>query len=349
MLYCYLTQGCNLACRHCWLKPKLDPDGTRFPVMDPEMFAGVVAEARPLGLQSVKLTGGEPLLNPKISEFLALIREAEMGLVVETNGVLATPALAADIARCPNAFVSVSLDGPDAKTHERIRGVKGCFDKACDGIRNLIAVGLAPQMIMTVMRDNIEQIDTIIGLAEDLGCGSVKFNVVQPTARGEHIYDDPQVVTVEELIALGRHVELDLAPQTDVRLIFDVPSAFHPLSRIARAEDGGNCGILGILGLLPTGTYALCGIGEQIPELAFGTAGKDDLATIWREHPTLQRLRELIPDGLEGICGRCLMKQTCLGSCIAQNYYRTGSLSAPYWFCECAEAAGLFPKSRLAE
>jgi hypothetical protein len=40
------------------------------------------------------------------------------------------------------------------------------------------------------------------------------------------------------------------------------------------------------------------------------------------------------------------MKHRCLGSCIAQNYYRSGDLFAPYWFCDLAEQAGLFPKSR---
>jgi hypothetical protein len=33
--------------------------------------------------------------------------------------------------------------------------------------------------------------------------------------------------------------------------------------------------------------------------------------------------------------------------CVAQNYYRSGDLFAPFWFCEQAEAAGLFPESRL--
>jgi hypothetical protein len=41
------------------------------------------------------------------------------------------------------------------------------------------------------------------------------------------------------------------------------------------------------------------------------------------------------------------MKQRCKGSCVAQNYYSKGSLWAPYWFCEQAEEAGLFPTSRL--
>lgn len=58
-------------------------------------------------------------------------------------------------------------------------------------------------------------------------------------------------------------------------------------------------------------------------------------------------LREGLPLRLGGVCGRCLMKGRCLGMCVAQNYYGAGSLWAPHWFCEQAEAAGLFPASRL--
>ena len=49
-----------------------------------------------------------------------------------------------------------------------------------------------------------------------------------------------------------------------------------------------------------------------------------------------------------GICAKCLMKDQCLGACIAQNYYRTESLWAPFWFCDAAEEEGLFPETRLA-
>jgi hypothetical protein len=41
------------------------------------------------------------------------------------------------------------------------------------------------------------------------------------------------------------------------------------------------------------------------------------------------------------------MKVQCLGSCVAQNYYRSGNLTAPYWFCQQAYEMGLFPASRL--
>jgi len=107
------------------------------------------------------------------------------------------------------------------------------------------------------------------------------------------------------------------------------------------------CGIRGILGVLASGHYALCGIGEQISELVFGIVEIDRLAEVWLENPTLKELRSGLPDRLDGVCSRCLMKHRCMGSCIAQNYYRTGSLWEPYWFCEQAEERDLFPESRI--
>ena len=130
---------------------------------------------------------------------------------------------------------------------------------------------------------------------------------------------------------------MELAPATPVKLYFDYPLAFRPLSRLFHGEGNGVCGILGILGVLATGHYALCGIGENVPELVFGQVGIDPLEQMWTQHPVLTSLHEGLPGRLEGICSRCLMKRRCLGSCIAQNYYRTGGLWAPFWFCEEAE------------
>lgn len=63
-LYFYLTEGCNLACRHCWLAPKFDADGSRYAMLPVELFETAVREAKPLGLSGLKLTGGEPLCTP---------------------------------------------------------------------------------------------------------------------------------------------------------------------------------------------------------------------------------------------------------------------------------------------
>jgi len=140
---------------------------------------------------------------------------------------------------------------------------------------------------------------------------------------------------------------MELSPTRDLRIVFDVPLAFRPMSSIASPDSCGVCGILGILGVIAGGQYALCGIGEHVPELVFGTVGNDSLDHLWREDPTLNELRQGLPDKFTGICAQCLMKHRCLGSCIAQNYYRSDSLWAPFWFCEQALEQGLFPETRL--
>ena len=346
-LYFYLTEGCNLACRHCWMGPRFDSMGKHYPVLPVELFETAIREAKPLGLSGVKLTGGEPLLHPHFTRLLEIVRREELKLTVETNGLLCTPACAAEIAKSTSRFVSVSIDGTDAATHEWVRGVPGSFAAAQQAVRNLVAAGIKPQVIFTVMRTNAGQVDDMVKMVEELGAASLKFNVVQPMARGEKLHENQETLNIAELIVLGRHVERNLAPKTKVKLFFHYPHAFKTLHSIASGDGCSTCGIFGILGIIASGHYALCGIGEQVPELIFGEVGKDQLATVWRENAILTALREGLPARLEGVCGRCLMKERCRGSCVAQNYYSQGSLWAPYWFCEQAEAAGLFPASRL--
>ena len=346
-LYFYLTEGCNLACRHCWLAPKLDAQGDRYATLPVELFETAIREAKPLGLGGVKLTGGEPLLHPEILRLLEIVQREKLTLYLETNGVLCTPEIASEIARSPKRHVSVSLDGADAPTHEWVRGVEGCFDQALQGVRNLVAAETRPQIIMSLMRGNVEQVEAIIDLAKDLGASSVKFNVVQPSGRGTHFHEGTDGLDVEELIRLGRHVDTELAKRSKIPLFFDYPLAFRPLSRISEPGGCGVCGIHYILGVIPSGRYALCGIGEQVPELVFGTVGVDSLEDVWHNNPVLRELREGLPAHLEGVCSRCLMRYRCLGSCVAQNYHRKGSLWAPFWFCELAESSLLFPETRL--
>jgi SynChlorMet cassette radical SAM/SPASM protein ScmF len=206
-IYFYLTEGCNLRCRHCWIAPKYQSERGFYPALDLELFKTIIEQAKPLGLQGVKLTGGEPLLHPEINEILEHIQIEDLGLTVETNGVLCTPELAHKMAACNNPFVSVSLDGADAETHEWVRGIEGCFEAALKGIRNLGEVGLRPQVIMTIMRHNKNQIEQVVRLAERSGVGSVKFNILQPTARGEKMHESGEALSIEELVDLGQWVE----------------------------------------------------------------------------------------------------------------------------------------------
>ena len=349
-IYFYLTEGCNLRCRHCWIAPKYQSEGRSYPALDLDLFRSIIAQAKSLGLSGVKLTGGEPLLHPQISEILAFLREEDLRLTVESNGVLCTPDLARKMAACKNPFISVSLDGADAETHEWVRGVSGCFEEALEGIRNLVEAGFRPQVIMSLMGHNRNQMEAVVRLAERAGAGSVKFNIVQPTARGKNMHESGEVLGIEEVMDLGTWVENTLSESTPLSLYYSHPMVFRPLGKIfgSNGDGCGVCGILGILGVLANGSYALCGIGETVPDLVFGHAATDPLEDIWSNAPVLLELREGLPQRFEGICGDCLMKGLCLGSCVAQNYYGSKNLWAPFWYCEEAHKRGLFPETRIS-
>ncbi len=240
-IYFYLTEGCNLACRHCWLSPKHQTEKLTYPSLSVELLQSILEQAKPLGLKGIKLTGGEPLMHPQVHEILNFMQSQELFLNIETNAVLCTPEIAQKISKCKGAFVAVSLDGADAKTHEWVRGVQGCFDGAIRGIRQLVKAKLRPQIIMSVMRHNVEQIEAVVRMAEELGAASVKFNLVQPTGRGEKLNHDGGTLTIKELIELGDWVENSLSPSTNLELYYGQPSAFRPLGkrphRVSKKEE----------------------------------------------------------------------------------------------------------------
>ena len=348
-IYFYLTEGCNCKCRHCWITPKYESGGKgKWPYITLDALKKVIEQALPLGLSSVKLTGGEPLIHPDILDILAHIKKTGLRLIIETNGLACTPEIAKAIKSCTNAFVSVSLDGAQADTHNWVRGVDNAYDGALEGIRNLVEAGIRPQIIMSLVKRNKEQVADLVKLAEKLNASSVKFNLVAPLMdRGEQLAEQNETLSIQEFIDIGRKIEQEIQPKSKIILSYSHPFAFKSLSTMFEKKDSGKCGIFGIIGVLGSGRYALCGIGENVKEMIFGDVGKDKLADIWHNNALLNEIREGLPEKLEGICGDCIMKKMCVGHCIANNYFVNRNLFAPFWFCHEAHKMKLFPESRL--
>ncbi len=285
-------------------------------------------------------------MNPKIKEIISYISDQKLGIVIETNGTLVDKAMAKLLKETVYfKFISVSLDGADAETHEALRRVEGSFDKAIQGIKNLVEVGIRPQMICTLHRNNISQIKDIVNLAEELKCNSIKFNHVQQVGRGMD-FDNKLSLSVPEIIELDRMIENDLSQTMKIHIHPDIPMAFRKPARFLR-NALGRCNVLNILGLLSDGGLALCGIGTSIEELLYGNIKTDCLQEIWENSPKLLTLRDTIPENFTGICSDCIHRYMCKGTCVAANYNRTGRLDSSYHFCETAKELGLFPESRL--
>jgi len=349
-IYFHLSGHCGMNCIHCWLRSSGNAGNPeqKETFLSAATFQHVLEQGLDMGVKNVKLTGGEPLLHPEIKHILSLLKSDKIFLVIETNGVpCCNTSIVETIAECRNLFVAVSLDGTTAEVHEKIRGVKGCFQKTIKGINNLVNTGLKPQIVMSMTKANKHQIEPMVRFAEKIGAGSVKFNIVVPVQRGKTMMEQNELIEISELIEIGDWIENDLAKNTHVGIVYSQPFAFRPMSRIIRGGRDEGCMILNTIGVLSTGKYSICGIGQVVPEFVFGDTNEDLLQDVWDKSPVLNHIRESIPHKLEGICGACMMKKACMGSCVALNYYRTKKLVSPFWYCEEAFKAGLFPETRI--
>lgn len=347
-LYIYLTSGCNCACRHCYFVPSDTTKGAPGKVLDPDCLRHAITQALPLGLRRLKWTGGEPTLHPAFKDLLQIQEDFGLKASLETNGLLLNECLVACMVKAGVDRVSVSVDGAHPATHDRIRGVTGGFYRTIQGLRFLTGAGYRPEMILTLQRDNIDEIDEYLAFAADLGAGAVKFNILQPSLRDAVLSEQGITLSVDELIRIAGYLNSRPAGGVDMSVTMDVPLAFRPLSKIVSGAQDGVCNILHVLGILPSGEYALCGAGQHISELAMGHVMNCPLIEVWQYNPVLQSLRAGLPQSLQGVCNDCLMKFACKGSCVAANYQVGGDLFAPNWFCQQAMDAGLFPSTRLA-
>ncbi|MCD6405092.1 MAG: radical SAM protein, partial [Planctomycetes bacterium] len=140
-----LTRACNLACFYCRASAgNFDPMET-----SAADAMSTLDEIARLGRPLLILTGGEPLLR----EDLFRVTEKAVGMgfpvAVASNGTLISAEAASRLSDCGVHRVSVSLDFPEARAHDRVRG-EGSFEAAMAGIANLVRAGVALQVNMTV-------------------------------------------------------------------------------------------------------------------------------------------------------------------------------------------------------
>ena len=349
MFYLYLTAGCNLHCRHCWITPTF-VNGRPVPgeCLDPERLRQAVAEAKPMGLSAAKLTGGEPTLHPAFREIVSDLSAAGLDLSLETNGTLLDREVAEHLRAAGTVTrVAVSLDSPRAEAHDAFRGVRGAFDAAVRGIGHLTAAGFRPQIIMSVHRLNRAQVEELIELAVRLGAGAVKFNPVTSSGRGGEMHRRGEALDFDETLDLIHQLRGPLQDRHPIHLGAMVPPALSTVRELRRyGGEGAGCNVRHILGILGTGEMALCGIGRNIPELCFGRLGLDDLREVWCTHPVLVGMRRDLAGPLPGVCGDCLHAGRCQTHCLAQNYEVNGRLVSVSPLCAEAVRRGVFPATR---
>lgn len=167
-----LTRACNLRCTHCYVDTmaKRAPEELTVTQLD-----ALFAELRTLGSPVAVLAGGEPMVRSDLFDILDAVGRHEIDAWLCSNATLVNEDNARRLAGSALRGLSISLDGPDAESHEVLRG-EGRYAHALRGIRHLVAAGAHDvQLRVTVTPHNAARLAEFCALATDLGVDKVVF------------------------------------------------------------------------------------------------------------------------------------------------------------------------------
>ncbi|MCX5858181.1 MAG: heme b synthase [Deltaproteobacteria bacterium] len=332
-----VTRSCNLACVHCRAASVCGPYAGELTTDEGKKLLDDIASfSNPV----IILTGGEPLLRPDIYELAAYGDKKGLRMVLATNATLVTEAIARKMLEAGIKRVSVSIDGLDAESHDRFRGVPGAFDGSMAGIAAMRKAGMEFQINTTITQANLAQIEGILELALRLGAAAHHIFLLVPTGRGKDLADQEITPgdyekTLHWFSEKSRTCPIQLkatcAPhyyrifhqgKKQASAASTAGGHGHPFHTMTRGCMGGSsfCFISHTGQVQPCGYLELdCG---QVKEKAF--------AEIWKNSEIFRNLRDL--QQFKGKCGRCEFIRVC-GGCRARAYETTGDYLAEEPFC----------------
>jgi len=336
-LHIYLTNKCNLHCRHCWVNASPGNND----IIDALDIIECIKQAIPLGLKAIKITGGEPLLFPlqlfSIFEFAAA---NNLQISLETNATLLKPEYVLKLFQY-GVKVYISLDGNSDSTHNHIRGHQDSYLKTIEAIQLLGNNSVEVNIISCIYSINIHEIDDIIATCNELNVASLKFNFPNAYGRANNLKQDGSLLSTEKIIST---IELLIKKYKTLPfpLDFDVPRVFK-----INYNDKPRCSLFNILSILPDGRYSLCGIGVTHKWVTFGIINTNSVSEVWRDSGILNDIRKLKHHRPKGVCKYCAEYSLCYGHCLAHIITELGCIGDSNPFCQNAFDCNLFPKNKL--
>jgi len=342
------TQACALACRHCRASARPWRDPLELSTDEGRRLIDGTAE---MGTPIIVFSGGDPLSRPDLADLIAHAKRR--GLRAATIPA-ATDALDRDaVFRIRDAGadqMALSLDFPDAASHDDFRGVEGAFEKTMEAVGWAHLAGLPLQINTTVCGMNASRLEEMADFVGRLDIVFWEVFFLVPMGRGaalgglsaslcERLFDVLYraqksrrfVVKVTEAPHYRRHVALR---QAGGRPPAPGPVAEMP-ALLTRSEGPGHT-----IGLAPRGVNAGNGFlfvshqGDVYPSgflpLKTGNVRQSTIAQLYRDHETFRALRD--PDRLKGRCGRCEFRSICGGS-RARAFALTGDAFATDPWC----------------
>lgn len=232
-----VTDRCNYKCVYC----RTGNEGAQYTELAIADYLRMVGRFVSLGVEKVRLTGGEPLLRHGLVEMVAEL--AKMRTAYLPDGLPASDGRPLDIALTTNGHlleglakplkdaglnrITVSMDAVDAETFAAITRVPRSFDRVMAGVRQAKAVGLGPVKVNCVLLRgfNDGQIEQFAEFSRREGV-IVRFIEFMPLEE-DRSWKPETVVPMDEIVGrLNAYRPLvDLAPnapsETAKRFTFD--------------------------------------------------------------------------------------------------------------------------------
>ncbi|HVZ84861.1 MAG TPA: GTP 3',8-cyclase MoaA [Terracidiphilus sp.] len=246
-----ITDRCNYKCVYC----RTGEVGAQYPELAIDEYLRLIRLFVDLGIEKVRLTGGEPLLRRGLLDLLRALaamrtlKDEPLDLALTTNGHLladlAEPLKAAGLNR-----VTVSMDAVDAATFERVTRVPGSHAQVLAGIRAARAAGLTPLKINCVLLRgfNDEQVEGFARFAREEEV-IVRFIEFMPLEE-DRLWSPEIVVPLAEIVErIGRVLPMHPLPPRE---------ASETARRYGFADGRGEIGIIAPV------TQAFCGACSRV-------------------------------------------------------------------------------------
>ena len=147
-----VTDRCNYRCVYC----RTGNEGALFAELPHADYLRIVRLFASLGIEKIRLTGGEPLLRAGLTDLIRDIARLRtlsgdpLDIALTTNGHLLA-ALAEPLKEAGLSRITVSMDAVDPETFSAITRVPRSFDRVLAGIRAATAAGLGPVKVNCVL------------------------------------------------------------------------------------------------------------------------------------------------------------------------------------------------------
>lgn len=154
-----VTDRCNFRCSYCMPREVFNADYpylARDEILSFEELEHLVSSLIPLGIEKVRLTGGEPLLRRNFVKLVEKISAHDVEVAVTTNGVL-LESQAEALADAGLDRVTVSLDALDNETFQKMTDSDVDVSVVLAGIDAAIAAGLTPVKVNAVVRRGVNE------------------------------------------------------------------------------------------------------------------------------------------------------------------------------------------------